>query len=61
MAEFRNQKAAASATADLDDAELLGFEWIGPDEEAGVTQAIGTAFNKRGLEEGPTPKSPPAN
>jgi hypothetical protein len=46
--------------ADLDDAELLGFDRFGPGEEERTEQAIGVAFNKRGLE-GPTPKSPPAN
>ena len=37
--------------ADLDDAELLGFEWLEPerDEEARTEQAIALAFNKRGL------------
>jgi hypothetical protein len=53
MAEFRDQKAEPTAIADLDDAELLGFECLAPGEEAGAEQAIGVAFNKRGLEEGP--------
>ena len=42
--------------ADLDNAELLGFEWLEPerDEEARTEQAIALAFNKRGLSgEGP--------
>ncbi len=44
--------------ADLDNAKLLGFEWLEPerDEEAWSKEA-GLAFNKRGLEigEGPPP------
>ena len=28
MTELRDQKAATSTMADLDDAELLGFEWL---------------------------------
>jgi hypothetical protein len=57
MAELRDQETATFGTADLDDAELLGFEWLEPgrEEEARSEQAIGIAFNKRGLE-GPTPK-----
>jgi len=61
MAEFRDQKAATAATADLDNAVLLGFECLEPDEEAAAEQAIGVALNKRGLAEGPTPKSPSAS
>jgi hypothetical protein len=56
MTELRDQKAATSAVADLDDAELLGFEWLEPerDEESRTEQAIALAFNKRGLSgEGP--------
>ena len=56
MAELRDQKAATSTMADLDDAELRGFERIEPerDEEARTEQAIALAFNKRGLSgEGP--------
>jgi hypothetical protein len=51
MAEIRDQKAATSGTAKLDDGELLGFEWLEPehDEEALTEQAIGLAFNKRGI------------
>ena len=59
MAELRDQKAATSTMADLDDTELLGFEWLEPkrDEEARTEQAIALAFNKRGLNgEGPTIK-----
>jgi hypothetical protein len=42
MAEFRDQKTATSTVADLDNAELLGFEWLEPerDEEARTEQAI---------------------
>ena len=46
---------------DLDDAELLGFERLTADQESQTEQAIGTAFNKRGLEGPVEPKSPPAN
>ena len=59
MTELRDQKAATPSVADLDDAELLGFEWLEPqtDEEARTEQAIGLAFNKRGIAgEGPEPK-----
>ena len=58
MTELRNQKAATSSVADLDDAQLLGFEWLEPerDEEARAEQ-VALAFNKRGiLGEGPAPK-----
>ena len=60
MAELRNEKTATPETAELDNAELLGFEWLERerDEEARTEQAIGLAFNKRGLlgGEGPEPK-----
>jgi hypothetical protein len=59
MAELRDQKAATSTMADLDDSELLGFEWLEPDrdEEARTEQAIALAFNKRGFSgEGPVIK-----
>jgi len=51
MAELRNEKTATPEMADLDDAELLGFEWLESerDEEARTEQAIALAFNKRGL------------
>ena len=47
MAELRDQKAATSTMADLDDTELLGFEWLESerDEEARTEQAIALAFN----------------
>lgn len=58
MVELRDQEAARSGMADLDNAKLLGFEWLEPerDEEAWSKEA-GLAFNKRGLEigEGPPP------
>jgi hypothetical protein len=56
MAELRDQRAVTSTMADLDDSELLGFEWLEPerDEEARSEEAIALAFNKRGLSgEGP--------
>ena len=63
MAELRNEKTATPETAELDNAELLGFEWLERerDEEARTEQAIGLAFNKRGLlgGEGPEPQIPP--
>ena len=51
MAELRDQEATTLGTADLDDSELLGFEWLEPqrDEDARTEQAIGIIFNKRGL------------
>ena len=51
MAELRDQEATRLGTADLDDSELLGFEWLEPqrDEDARTEQAIGIIFNKRGL------------
>jgi len=61
MTQVQDQKAPTSATPDLDDAELLGFEWLGPLEGTRAEQAIGMAFNKRGFSEGPTPESPHAN
>jgi len=50
MAELRDQKTSAPETTDLNDAELLGFEWLEAerDGEASSKQALGTAFNKRG-------------
>ena len=58
MAELRNEKTATSETAELDNAELLGFEWLERerDEEARTEQAIGLAFNKRGLLSGEGPE-----
>ena len=62
MAELRNEKTATPETAELDNAELLGFEWLEPErDEARTEQAIGLALNKRGIlgGEGPEPKIPP--
>jgi hypothetical protein len=63
MADLRNEKTATPETVELDNAELLGFEWLQRerDEEAGTEQAIGLALNKRGIlgGEGPEPKIPP--
>lgn len=57
MADHRDQKVATPGMADLDDAELLGFDCLGPDEGARTEQAIGTAFKKSGLSgEGPVIK-----
>jgi hypothetical protein len=63
MAEHRDQGSNEPRGANLDDAQLLGFEWLDPKREEGARteQAIGLAFNKRGLSgEGPTLKSPSA-
>ena len=53
MAEHRDQEAMTPKTADLDDAELLGFEHIEvkPDCPTSTEDAIALALNKRG--EGP--------
>ncbi len=50
MAELQNQKKATSETADLDDAELLGFEHIetAPVSSTSTEDAVGLALNKRG-------------
>ena len=52
MSELRNQETATPKTADLDDAELLGFEHIEttPDSSASTEDAVGLALNKRGGE-----------
>jgi hypothetical protein len=57
MAELRDQKTATSKLTDLDDAELLGFEWLEPDcDEEVRAEQVALAFNKRGiLGEGPNP------
>jgi hypothetical protein len=47
------QRISTGKMADLNDAELLGFEWL--ERDAATEQAVGIAFNKRGLSgEGPT-------
>ena len=53
MAELQNQKKATPETADLDDAELLGFEHIetAPASSTSTEDAVGLALNKRGIEE----------
>jgi hypothetical protein len=58
MTELRDQKIAMPKTADLNDAELLGFEWVETEfgEEVPTEQALGVALNKRG--EGIQPPSP---
>jgi hypothetical protein len=48
-------------TEDLDDAQLLGFEGLAPDQDSRTEHAIGLAFNKKGLEGPVEPNSPPAN
>jgi Chaperone of endosialidase len=60
MAEPRDQKAAGPKTADLDDAELLGFEHIEvrSDSSTSTEDAIALALNKRGTSgEGPPVES----
>ena len=56
MTKLRNQETATPETADLDDAELLGFEHIetSPGSSASTEDAVGLALNKRGASgEGP--------
>jgi hypothetical protein len=50
MAELQNQKTAPLEAADLDDAELLGFEHIetAPASSTSTEDAVGLALNKRG-------------
>jgi hypothetical protein len=50
MAELQNQKTAPLEAADLDDAELLGFEHIdtAPASSTSTEAAVGLALNKRG-------------
>jgi hypothetical protein len=58
MAQDRDQKTA-TLSPDLDDTQLLGFETLPAKSEAetGTEQAIGLAFNKRGLAEGGEPSN----
>jgi hypothetical protein len=59
MTELQSGKVATPKMVDLDDAELLGFEWLDAElgGEAKAEQTIGVAFNKIGLSgEGPTIK-----
>ena len=50
MVELRDHRAPTPKTADLDDAELLGFEHIEvkPDSSTSTEDAIALALNKRG-------------
>jgi hypothetical protein len=61
MAELQNQKTAPLAPADLDDAELLGFERIEtapPASSTSAEDAVGLALNRRGASgEGPATTS----
>jgi hypothetical protein len=56
MAEYGDKKAATPT--ELDDFELLGFEWLEPERgDRRKEHAIATAFNKIGLSgEGPVIK-----
>jgi hypothetical protein len=56
MTRFPDQQTAAPKTADLDDAELLGFEHLEttPDSSASIEEGVALALNKRGTSgEGP--------
>jgi hypothetical protein len=50
MSELRNQETATPKTAELDDAELLGFEHIetSTGSSASTEDAVGLALKKRG-------------
>jgi hypothetical protein len=50
MTQLPDQKMAASETADLDDAELLGFEHVdvAPASSTSAEDAVALALNKRG-------------
>jgi hypothetical protein len=50
MVELQNQKTATPETADLDDAELLGFDHIETARASSISteDAIAVALNKRG-------------
>jgi hypothetical protein len=52
MAETGHQETTTSKTSDLEDAKLLGFEFLESEgvEAAHAEQAVGAAFNKRGGE-----------
>jgi hypothetical protein len=52
MTQFPDQKTATPRTADLDDAELLGFEHLEttPDSSASIEEGVALALNKRGGE-----------
>ena len=53
MAELHNQKTSTPEAAELDDAELLGFEHIetAPTSSTSTEDAVGLALNKRGSPE----------
>jgi hypothetical protein len=50
MTQLQNQETATPETADLDDAELLGFEHIetAPGSSTSTEDAVALALNKRG-------------
>jgi hypothetical protein len=50
MTQLQNQETATPETADLNDAELLGFEHIetAPGSSTSAEDAVGLALNKRG-------------
>ncbi|MGC9956964.1 tail fiber domain-containing protein [Roseiarcus sp.] len=50
MTQLQNQETATPETADLNDAELLGFEHIetAPGSSTSTEDAVGLALNKRG-------------
>jgi hypothetical protein len=52
MTQFPDQKTATPKTADLDDAELLGFERLEttPDSSTSAEDGVALALNKRGGE-----------
>jgi hypothetical protein len=55
MTQPQNQQTATSETADLNDAELLGFEHVetAPGSSTSTEDAVALALNKRGGGEGP--------
>ena len=55
MTQLQNQETATPETADLNDAELLGFEHIetAPGSSTSTEDAVALALNKRGAGEGP--------
>jgi len=60
MAELQNQGTAPMETADLNDAELLGFEHIEAAPASSTEDTVGLALNRRG-EEGPVMVGPPTS
>ena len=60
MTQVRNQQTSTPQLAELDDAELLGFEHVAvqPDSSTLTEDAVAVALNKRGeVGEGPPPTS----